>query len=281
MEIRALAGYRGDDWKALAWHFTRGRPCVGARSLPAVHRSGTRPGQEYRPVRPRHLDIAERAAQRGGVPDPANSRWVPMAQNIGRPGPFRRSPFCDHFPAGWRQDRRREGQSHRAGSRRRSAGPHPLENADLPKWDFSGLPSARHLGGRGYSGAVRVQRARGFRRRRRLHLPDRGPRPEMLRRGTGWISSFMENADGSVWVGGRNLTTWQRGRVGNLSPDLEGSGVQALLSDAGDRVFVGASNGIYEMDRSRLAPRRVTGDYRLAVIAIVKDREGSLWMATD
>jgi signal transduction histidine kinase/CheY-like chemotaxis protein/ligand-binding sensor domain-containing protein len=110
-------------------------------------------------------------------------------------------------------------------------------------------------------------------------IEDRGPK--MLRRGTGWISSFMENADGSVWVGGRSLTTWQQGRVGNLSPDLEGSGVQALLSDAGDRVFVGASNGIYEMDRSRLAPRRVTGDYRLAVNAILKDRAGSLWIATN
>ena len=110
-------------------------------------------------------------------------------------------------------------------------------------------------------------------------IEDRGPK--MLRRGTGWISSFMENADGSVWAGGRNLTTWQRGRVGTLSPDLEGSGVQALLSDAGDRVLVGALNGIYEMDRSRLAPRRVTGDYRLAVNAILKDRAGSLWIATD
>src|ERR1017187_504108 len=105
---------------------------------------------------------------------------------------------------------------------------------------------------------------------------------KMLRRGTGWIYSFLENADGAVWIGGSDgVTTWQRGRVGRLDVGFGNNGVTALLPDTGDRVWGGALNGLYEMDRGALAARLVVPGFRGVVNAIVKDRAGSLWVATD
>src|ERR1019366_4982301 len=103
-----------------------------------------------------------------------------------------------------------------------------------------------------------------------------------LRRATGWIYSFLENADGAVWIGGSDgVTTWQRGRVGRLDVGFGNNGVTALLPDTGDRVWGGALNGLYEMDRGALAARLVVPGFRGVVNAIVKDRAGSLWVATD
>jgi signal transduction histidine kinase/CheY-like chemotaxis protein/ligand-binding sensor domain-containing protein len=106
--------------------------------------------------------------------------------------------------------------------------------------------------------------------------------PKMLRRATGWIYSFLENADGALWFGGSDgVTTWHRGRVGRLDVGFGNNGVTALLPDTGDRVWGGALNGLYEMDRGALAARLVVPGFRGVVNAIVKDRAGSLWVATD
>ena len=103
-----------------------------------------------------------------------------------------------------------------------------------------------------------------------------------LRRATGWIYSFLENADGALWFGGSTgVTTWQQGRVGTLNAGPGIDGVTALLPDASDRVWVGAMNGVYETNRSGLAARLAVRDFRGVVNAIVKDRAGSLWVATD
>jgi signal transduction histidine kinase/CheY-like chemotaxis protein/ligand-binding sensor domain-containing protein len=111
-------------------------------------------------------------------------------------------------------------------------------------------------------------------------IENRGPK--MLWRGTGWISSFLENADGSVWAGGASsIVTYNRGRVGTLDTALGNNGVTALLPDGGQRVWVGANNGIYEMDRGRAAGRPAAGGFSGVVNAIVKDRAGSLWVATN
>ena len=105
---------------------------------------------------------------------------------------------------------------------------------------------------------------------------------KMLRRGTSWTFAFLENADGSVWTGGaRGITTYRGGRVGTLDVGLGDNGVTALLPDGADRVWVGALNGLYEMDRSRLAARPAVRGFWGVVNAIGKDRAGSLWVATD
>src|ERR1019366_5771637 len=103
-----------------------------------------------------------------------------------------------------------------------------------------------------------------------------------LRRATGWIYCFLENADGALWFGGATgVTTWQQGRVGTLNVGPSIDGVTALLRNTGERVWVGAVNGVYEIDGRRLAARPLVPDFRGVVNAIVKDRAGSLWVATD
>src|ERR1035441_3447203 len=103
-----------------------------------------------------------------------------------------------------------------------------------------------------------------------------------LRRATGWIYTFLENADGALWFGGSTgITTWQQGRVGTLNVGPGIDGVTALLRDTGARVWVGGMTGAFEMDRGTLAARPLVPAFWGVVNAIVKDRAGSLWVATD
>jgi signal transduction histidine kinase/DNA-binding response OmpR family regulator/ligand-binding sensor domain-containing protein len=64
-----------------------------------------------------------------------------------------------------------------------------------------------------------------------------------------------------------------------VGPSIDGA--TALLGDTGERVWVGAVNGVYEIGGRRLAARPLVPDFRGVVNAIVKDRAGSLWVATD
>ncbi len=105
---------------------------------------------------------------------------------------------------------------------------------------------------------------------------------KMLRRGTGWIYSFLENTDGAVWIGGASgITTWLQGRVATLDVGRSFNGITALLPDTVDRVWMGTLNGIHETDRGGRPARPVVRDFRGVVNAIAKDRAGSLWVATD
>jgi signal transduction histidine kinase/CheY-like chemotaxis protein/streptogramin lyase len=106
--------------------------------------------------------------------------------------------------------------------------------------------------------------------------------PKMLRRGTGWIYSFRENADGTLWIGGASgVTTWCHGQVGTLDVGLDSRGVTVVLPDTADRLWVGALDGIYEMERGARAGRPMVRHFSGVVNAVAKDRAGSLWVATD
>ena len=106
--------------------------------------------------------------------------------------------------------------------------------------------------------------------------------PKMLCRATGWIYSFLEKADGTVWIGGSTgVTTWHQGQLGTWGEGLDFHGVSVVLPDTAERVWVGAFDGIYEVELGSRATRSMVRDYSGVVNDVIKDRAGSLWVATD
>jgi PAS domain S-box-containing protein len=106
---------------------------------------------------------------------------------------------------------------------------------------------------------------------------------EMLRRGTGWVNAFFEDASGLLWIGASaGLYTYRNG-VLSLPEDLRASGASNVV--AGDRehnVWVGTvSNGLYRMNQTKPGLAPVERDaIHSEVFAILQDHQDNLWLGT-
>lgn len=107
---------------------------------------------------------------------------------------------------------------------------------------------------------------------------------EMLRRGTGWVSAFLEDANGVLWIGtSTGLYTYRNG-VLSVPAGLGASGASDVLAaDREHNVYVGTvSNGLYRMNQARSALAPVArGAVHSEVFAILEDRQGNLWLGTN
>ncbi len=109
----------------------------------------------------------------------------------------------------------------------------------------------------------------------------RGPR--VLRAGTGWIYSFLEDRAGVVWIGGaKGLYRYDAGKLSDFPYDLLRLGV-AWLAEGRDRtLWVGTREGLYRIggERSQFAAA-ARGAIRGEVHAILEDRAGNVWAGTE
>jgi signal transduction histidine kinase/DNA-binding response OmpR family regulator/ligand-binding sensor domain-containing protein len=107
--------------------------------------------------------------------------------------------------------------------------------------------------------------------------------PRMLRRGTGWIYGFLEDARGTVWIGGSTaLYAWSQGRLATFDRFHDTLRTTALLEDGAQRAWLGTLSGLYRMDLLGHGAAPVARDrIRSGVNALLKDREGNLWMASN
>ncbi|MGA3024593.1 MAG: response regulator [Bryobacteraceae bacterium] len=105
----------------------------------------------------------------------------------------------------------------------------------------------------------------------------------MLRRGTGWIYGFLEDERSTVWIGGSSaLYAWSRGRLATLDRFHDNLRTTALLEDRDQRAWLGTLDGLYRMDlRGHDAAPVVRDKIRGGVNAILQDREGNLWVASN
>jgi signal transduction histidine kinase/CheY-like chemotaxis protein/ligand-binding sensor domain-containing protein len=104
--------------------------------------------------------------------------------------------------------------------------------------------------------------------------------PKMLRRGSGWTYGFLENPDGTIWAAASGVITYDRGRVGSFDLAAMGS-ARAFLSDGKTRVLTATATGLFEMDRAAYTLRPALRGFSGGMNALLRDRTGSLWIATD
>ena len=105
----------------------------------------------------------------------------------------------------------------------------------------------------------------------------------MLQRGTGWIFSFLEDPQGTVWIGGSAaLYSWSQGRLTAFERFHDKLRTTALLKDGGNRAWLGTFSGLYQMDLASHNAMSVAGDrIRGGVNALLRDRAGNLWIASN
>jgi diguanylate cyclase (GGDEF)-like protein len=109
--------------------------------------------------------------------------------------------------------------------------------------------------------------------------------PRLLRGDTSIVNSFVEDRNGTVWIGGTTgIFTYSNGKLSKPS----GVGVSSLLEDHLHRIWggstsaiTGQTSGIYRLDDGQPHPELtslpgLTG----AVLSLIEDREGSIWVAT-
>ncbi len=105
-------------------------------------------------------------------------------------------------------------------------------------------------------------------------------RPKEIRRRTSWINSILEDADGTLWMGGaKALYAYRDGVLSRYARNLLNA--SALIWDRDGNLWAGAVNGLYVMkhrnpELQRVARREIAGE----VNAVLQDRNGSLWAAT-
>jgi PAS domain S-box-containing protein len=102
----------------------------------------------------------------------------------------------------------------------------------------------------------------------------------MLRRGTSWIETAIEDRRGDIWIGGQRGLYHYSGKKLTFelaTPD----GVTALLEDRAGNLWVGTQKGLFRLEKERLAREVANKLGQRQVTALAEDSAGNLWVGTN
>ncbi len=110
----------------------------------------------------------------------------------------------------------------------------------------------------------------------------RGSSIEMLCRHTGWVDSFYEDAQGTVWIfGAAQLFAFRDNQLFVIPGHYGAFGFTLLAEDSRHRVWAGARNGLYLLSSDHRSARKFLPEVvRSEVRAVLEDRQGNFWIAT-
>jgi len=103
-----------------------------------------------------------------------------------------------------------------------------------------------------------------------------------LRNYTNWITAFLRDDQGHIWIAGQKAIYVYRNGILSLSPiAIDKLGAYALAQDHEGRLWVGMQNGLYRLGMNGralepVAPAAIHG----RVNAILEDRQGNRWVGT-
>ncbi|MEM7350390.1 MAG: two-component regulator propeller domain-containing protein, partial [Acidobacteriota bacterium] len=90
-------------------------------------------------------------------------------------------------------------------------------------------------------------------------------------------------ADGSLWIGslGAGLYRYQAGRFVRYTTNRDlGNSVTALVTDRTGTLWVATQDGLYRFADGGLQPVEIPGDRPIGITALAEDPAGDLWIAT-
>ena len=103
----------------------------------------------------------------------------------------------------------------------------------------------------------------------------------VLRTGTAQINAFLPIGS-DIWIAGANyLYLFNKGALKVAQLNLHGDGAYALAAESDHSFWVGTHKGLYRVEPGNAAMEPVArGEVQGEVNALLKDREGSLWIGT-
>jgi PAS domain S-box-containing protein len=106
---------------------------------------------------------------------------------------------------------------------------------------------------------------------------------QLLRGGTAWINSFLEDASGLLWIGGSTgVYTYRNGVL--VDPGSLGllGNTSALAEDRKHSIWAGSETGLYEINRASSALKPFGRDsIHGQTSALLEDRQENLWIGTN
>jgi ligand-binding sensor domain-containing protein len=105
----------------------------------------------------------------------------------------------------------------------------------------------------------------------------------LLKSGTAWVSSFLEDIKGTVWIGGtKDLFTYRDGTLASARQLSPYGGVSAFAEDSQNNFWVGTGTGLYRVTgNGAVFQPAAVNETRGGVHAILEDRRKNLWVATE
>ena len=95
------------------------------------------------------------------------------------------------------------------------------------------------------------------------------------------VISVAQTAGGDLWLGTRDAGLYRahNRRIEAVAGEAPDTKINCLLPEAGDHMWVGTDAGLARWDGSRLATVSLPGALnRIQVLALLKDRDGNLWV---
>ncbi len=106
--------------------------------------------------------------------------------------------------------------------------------------------------------------------------------PRLLQRGTGWIYAFLEDDEGTIWVGSASgLYSYRNGHFAALKGLPQGFRTTSIAEDREHRFWVTTIAGLFRLtpDKHALEPR-AQKLIRNEANAFMEDKEGNYWVGT-
>ena len=104
----------------------------------------------------------------------------------------------------------------------------------------------------------------------------------LLKPGTSWISAFVEDQKGTIWIGSPNdLYAYRDGKLRSAIKLRPGELIFTLVEDHRHTVWAGSAHGMFRMANNEAALEPVNRTvFRGGVNQIIEDRQNNLWVGT-
>ena len=111
-------------------------------------------------------------------------------------------------------------------------------------------------------------------------ITDRGP--QLLRENTSWVSGFLEDEKGTLWIAGLfGVYTYRDGALSRVGSDAKKRPMAlALAGDPATHMWIGTANGLRRMDGGVVATPPLGQQIQPEVGSVLSDRQGNLWAGT-
>jgi len=117
-----------------------------------------------------------------------------------------------------------------------------------------------------------------------IYRLEKSGKATILRNQTGWIFSFVEDHNGTIWIAASNaLFTYKGGKLsGPFDTMAQSSTVTSVIEDRQQRLWAGAAKGLFRLDGNGSAIHlEMQSAFPALATAVLQDGQGNIWVGTE